>query len=93
MPVSWGGNSATTRSYDIEQFIRFFDARQLDCEMRRTSGLWEVTVWERLDNPSVYDFVVASGRHESLGEALIACYTAVRRLDGPVKSFPPSLSD
>lgn len=77
MPVSWGGspNSSEIYSgYDLAQFSKFFDLYDMDFEIRRISGLWEVIAWTR-HSEDVFSIVA---KQDNLSDALYKCYTEVR---------------
>lgn len=78
MPISWGGSPVIQdkiSGHDIVQFTKFFRGVGLDFSMTYTAGLWEVCAWSDAGDHQTY----SSGHHHTVEDALIACYTAVRR--------------
>ena len=78
MPSTWGSSPEEDNSYagnDIPQYTKFFDLHDMDFEMRRVSGLWDVLAWTRGDE----DVWAVSKKLESLGEAFNSCYTEVKK--------------
>lgn len=45
MPVGWGGSPAPDMSYDIRQYVKFFDSIECDFDISRKAGQWLVSVW------------------------------------------------
>lgn len=85
MPSTWGSSPEDSNSFvgnDISQYTKFFDLHEMDFEMRRVSGLWDVLAWTR-DNDNVW---AVSKKCEMLGDAFNSCYTEVKmqmRLPSP----------
>ena len=77
MPSSWGTaeNSPAASGHDIAQFTKWFDLMELDFEILRQAGRWNVTCWTRCD----MKFVASSSKRE-LDDALMALYSEVNRI-------------
>jgi|694.fasta_scaffold07560_44 hypothetical protein len=78
MPSTWGSSPEEDNSYagnDIPQYTKFFDLHDMDFEMRRVSGLWDVLAWTRGED----DVWAVSKKFESLGDAFNSCYTEVKK--------------
>ena len=86
MPVSWGKTSpadeSRVRGSDIEHYGSFFASYGFDYEMKSIAGLWRVTASVR-DRNGTEEIVAQSGLHDTLFEALHACYVLIRGHDSP----------
>ena len=80
MPVSWGYSpdpDKRTSGHDIDQFAKYFAMQGLDFEMRNVSGLWQATAFV-VEEHGVHVIVAESLMHETLFDALNACYLTLR---------------
>jgi hypothetical protein len=77
MPSSWGTeqNSPAASGYDIAQFTKWFDMMELDFEILRQAGRWNVTCWTRND----MKFIASSSGHQ-LDDALMGLYSQANKI-------------